>query len=145
MYMRVTESYGLTLLCSLCCLIVGCGSNSATVTGQVTLNAQPVSSGMVTFHSQGKTQTIAVGQIDKSGNFQLLVGTDTTLPLGEYVATVSVPELVPNSNPMEEAIYKETAPEKYQNTETSGLKFTVKGGSNHFTLPLLKNSVNEPK
>jgi hypothetical protein len=117
--------------------IAGCGGpNAAKVSGQVTLDDQPLTSGTVTFHPQSGNGAVAYGQIDAQGRYELSTGSDAGLAPGPYVATVLATEEIPATRANEESTFKPTTPARYNNIETSGLKFEVKAGRNDLPLAL---------
>ncbi|GIW82424.1 MAG: hypothetical protein KatS3mg105_4231 [Gemmatales bacterium] len=111
-------------------LIAGCGGGRAVVSGNVTLDGEPLVTGTVTWIStDGKT--VAYGQIQNDGSYR------AEMPAGEYFVTVvatSMPEQ--NENPMIEAVGKLLVPAKYTRKEESGLKYTVQSGNNQIDIPL---------
>ena len=125
-----------TSVLSLLLLFSGCsGPNAASVSGSVTLDGQPLTTGMVSFYPAGDG-TPATGSIDSSGNYSLSTGTDIGLAPGKYIAIV-----VATKDPPQ--LYDKTGaeippipitPAKYGNTNTSDLRVEVKPGKN--TVPL---------
>lgn len=118
------------------CLLafMGCGSPQATVSGRVTLDGAPLTTGAVTFHSKTNGGVLAYGAIDQQGNYSLLSGNQPQIPPGEYGVTVIAAEHLPSTVPGEEGKLKELTPAKYASVETSGITRVVKPGSN--TIPL---------
>ena len=58
----------------------GCfGANAASVSGTVTLDGQPLTTGNVSFYPDGGSGAPAYGQIDSSGRYSLSTGTDAGL------------------------------------------------------------------
>src|SRR5687768_10676266 len=133
---RVSSAYGclLTIL-----LFAGCsGKNAASVSGSVTLDGQPLTTGNVGFYPDGGEGAPANGQIDSSGNYSLSTGTDVGLSPGKYIAVVVATKEPPQ-------LYDKTGaeippipitPAKYSDTNTSDLKVEVKAGSNDIPLAL---------
>lgn len=111
--------------------LVGCGGSgkgpTGTVSGQVTLNEQPLTSGYIVLTSP-KQGNAAGSKLDGKGGFNL---TDP-LPIGDYVVTVTPPpvETSPLTTPAGAASPKSNIPEKYRTEAKSDLKFTVKAGAN---------------
>jgi hypothetical protein len=120
-------------------MLAGCGGGQeSTVTGTVTFDGQPLTTGAVTFHplSEGP---LAIGQIDAAGAYSLSTGNEEGLAAGDYrvtvVATGPMPEPTPqNPEPLPELLI----PAKYGASETAGLQFTVRPGSNHIDIPLAR-------
>jgi hypothetical protein len=117
----------------------GCsGPNAASVSGNVTLEGQPLTTGMVSFYPEGGNGAPANGQIDSSGNYSLSTGTDSGLAPGKYIAIVVATKDPPQP-------YDKTGaeippipitPAKYGSTTTSDLRVEVKAGKNAVPLPL---------
>jgi hypothetical protein len=127
-------------LCFLLAAFAGCGSQlGATVSGKVTLDGAPLTSGDVMFTPTGKGPA-AGGSIDSSGSYQLATGTDSGLPPGEYkvtvVATKPAPPAAANQPPPAPI---PITPPKYGRPETTDLKVTVAAGSNTIDLTLKSN------
>ena len=132
---------------ALCLFVPGCGGGGS-VTGTVTLDGVALTSGAVTFHPTG-TGPAAMGSIGSDGRYELAVGTDKSLPPGEYVVTVDAAEQPP---PEQKQTAKKAppppppkrlTPNKYANKATSDLKVTVKSGNN--VIPLELKSDPQPK
>jgi hypothetical protein len=127
----------------LCIAISGCGSGLADVTGQVTLDGQPLHGGTedvrvtVQFQPASGSGTTAIGLADANGNYKLGTGSQTGIPPGEYLVTCSAAELIrskkdPDATPGGRLI---TDP-KYANAKTSGLRCSVQPGKNEFDISL---------
>lgn len=117
-------------------LFAGCNGNSANVTGTVTLDGQPLTTGSVSFQPT-TSGPVAYGSIGPEGNYQLSTGTSTGLNAGEYIVTVVATEEARQPAPGEpELPPKLLTPERYGNVEQSGLRFTVTRGANKIDLPL---------
>jgi len=118
-------------------LSAGCGGpHSAKVTGQVTLDDQPLTKGDVSFHPADGKGAVAIGAINAEGKYSLSTGTDAGLAPGSYVATVVATEEIKPTRPNEESIFKPITPNKYGTTANSDLKFDVKAGANDIPLKL---------
>jgi hypothetical protein len=120
---------------------LGCGAGGpekARVSGKVTYKGQPVPKGTVTFVTTSKDGRNAVGELDPDGNYSL----QTEAPgdgalLGEYNVTIYAhDEPILDYIPTTPVKPKLLAPTKYEKPETSGLKATVKSGSNTFNFDL---------
>ena len=114
----------------------GC-SGEARVSGSVTFDNQPLTTGVVSFHPVGEGPG-ALGKIDESGNYTAAVGSGGGLPPGEYVVTVvaNEPPVQPKDPRMAPAPGKRITPEKYATKERSDLKYTLKPGSNTIDLTI---------
>ena len=115
----------------------GCGGpNAAKVSGLVTLDERPLTSGTVTFHPQSGAGAIATGSIDAQGRYTLSTGTDAGLTPGNYVATVVATEEVKPAKANDEPIFRPITPARYGDTAQSKLTFEVKAGANEIPLEL---------
>lgn len=104
---------------------VGCGGNTAAVTGTVKLaNGSPLTSGLVTFES---ATTNVVGNLDSQGRFSLFqIKPGDRVPVGTYrgsITTSGTPVYDDKGNELPSLI-----PAKYSSLETSGLSVTVEHG-----------------
>jgi hypothetical protein len=122
-------------------IVSGC-SGSGSVSGRVTLNDQPLTSGTVTFHPTG-TGPAGIGTIGPDGRYQVSVGKDKSLPPGDYLVTVEATEAVSSGEwpatkgpPPPPKAPKRITPAKYADRGTTDLKFTVKSGENKIDLVL---------
>jgi hypothetical protein len=125
-------------------LLAGCGGGGS-VSGTVTLDGQPLTSGTVTFHPVGPGPT-AIGTIKSDGRYELAIGGDRSIPSGDYLVTVDATEAVTSEPPAVAAKGpplppkppRRLTPAKYADKETTDLRFTVKSGGNTIDLPLKK-------
>ncbi len=116
----------------------GCGGKyNAKVSGSVTLDGASVPRGTVTFapSSGGPAAYARIAE----GTYTVYTGREAGLPAGDYQVTVVANELAAaketdNGGPPPPG--KAITPAWYGNKETSGLKFTVKNGSNTINLEL---------
>lgn len=107
----------------------GCGGGTdGRVTGTVKLRGQPLTDGEVHFHLPEKGVG-AVAPLDASGKFAF----PDPLPVGTYAAAVQPRPPEPGMPASKAAA---AVPAKYRDGKTSGLSFTVKGGSNDFPIDL---------
>jgi len=114
----------------LCAAVWGCGSGGeklAPVTGEVTVNGMPLTTGAVTFHPDAakgnSTPHIPVGTLDSQGNYKLISATKEGAPLGWYKVTVSAQEPIDPKNPY--APPKHLISPKFSEPNTSGLEVEV--------------------
>jgi hypothetical protein len=98
------------------------------MSGQVTLDGEPLTKGTVVFHPE-KAGADAYATIDTSGTYSVRTGTDKGLEPGDYVVTV-----VATTGPPPYG--KLITPERYGSAKKSGLKVTVGAGDNRFDIPL---------
>jgi hypothetical protein len=117
---------------------IGCSGSAASVSGTVTLDGQPLTTGNVSFHPDGDTGAPAYGQIDAQGRYSLSTGTQAGLAPGAYtavvVATKDPPQLYDKTGSEIPPI--PITPAKYGSTTTSDLKVQVKPGKNDVPLAL---------
>jgi len=128
-----------------CVLIVGCGNGLATVTGQVTLNGQPLRGGnsdtrvTVQFQPVNGAGSTAIGLADENGNYELATGSKDGIPPGEYLVTCTATTLSPPKGGAGAGGSHRLTDPKYANANTSGLKFTVEPGKNKYDIPLVSS------
>jgi hypothetical protein len=107
------------------------------VSGKVTLDGQPVGPGAVVFAPVDGQSNPADGAIQLDGSYFLKTSREVGLKPGDYKASVSVfdqPEVRPGERSMTPA--KLVTPQKYADTETSGLQYTVEPGENTIDIEL---------
>ncbi|HZN35118.1 MAG TPA: hypothetical protein VFB80_14920 [Pirellulaceae bacterium] len=120
-------------------LVAGClGGNAASVTGAVTLDGQPLTTGDVSFYPDGSPGAAAYGQINAEGKYTLSTGTAAGLSPGKYVAVVvATKPLPPPKDPYAPEVPPERiTPAKYATVSTSDLHVEVKPGANDLPLSL---------
>ncbi|HVS36768.1 MAG TPA: hypothetical protein VMS17_14500 [Gemmataceae bacterium] len=147
---------GLVLAVAAVLPMVGCGPPTGTVTGTVVLKGGPngdqtLKGGTITFYSaDGKTvggqaeiQENGTYKVDKvpAGDSKVVVSTEMLNQQGKGRAGpppgTKVNPNDPNADPAAKAQARYVAiPLKYADPEQSGLKFTVKAGSNTYDPPL---------
>ena len=120
---------------------IGCGSTGpgmAQVTGKVTYQGKPVPKGLVSFVATGPDGRNATGQIDESGNYRLQTENPGDGALtGDYNVSISArDDVILDYIPKKPIPPKYLAPAKYEDPAKSGLKATVKSGSNSIDFPL---------
>lgn len=129
------------LLCFFAVILTFAGgcSNSATVTGSVSVDGKALTMGEVIFHpTKG---SLAIGSIVE-GKYQLSTGQVDQVEPGEYVVTVNARELPTTElatdaqGNVTEAVGKLLTPEIYTDPATSPLKASVKPGANQFDFDL---------
>jgi hypothetical protein len=120
-------------LCAGLLVLSGCGNGLAKVSGQVTLDGQPLHAGKgdvrvtVQFQPADGMGANAVGLADENGNYKIATGSQTGIRPGDYLVTCSVSTLG-RGGPV--------ADPKYANAKTSGLRVTIQPGKNEFNIPL---------
>ncbi len=118
----------------LICALSGCGGG--TVSGQVTLDGQPLTKGDISF-APTSAGPAAAGQINSSGNYTLRVGTNTSIPPGSYRVTIMAVEPVAPTPEHLEPLPKLLTPARYNNADSSGFTADVKAGANKFDFNLI--------
>jgi len=116
------------------------------VTGRVTFQGKPVTSGSVMFtpsaNEGGTTGQLASGRIESDGTFTLTTfDTGDGAILGEHIVTVESRDIRGVQRPKMSArikyeLPKSTIPDKYSNVHTSPYRFRVKEGVNHANIDL---------
>src|SRR5262245_47087761 len=126
--------------------LAGCGKRTGFVSGKVTHQGQPLTSGAVIFHAaDGRSDS---GNIDREGNYTISqapvgpvkVPVDTgparPVPPPKITAPGKDPPKHPGdkagANPPAAPPRKVVIPEKYKHPDQSGLTFTVTGGKQTF-------------
>ena len=128
----------LVLSVVIACLFTGCSKYGANVNGTVRLDGDALPRGKVVF-SPVEKGPMASGKINADGTYALKVGSELSLPAGDYVATVVAHEQVDLSDREGGAappIPKRLTPSKYQKTSTSDLSYTVERGGNEIDIEL---------
>lgn len=101
----------------------GCGDgSSATLTGTVTYQGQPVASALMNFHNQG-AGPLAYALTDDEGSYSVHTGSQNGLAPGKYKLAFEFPA---GSN----------IPEKYLTIEHSGLEREIESGANTWDIAL---------
>ncbi len=125
---------------------IGCGGgeepNAATVSGVVTLNDQPVTSGMVNFVTGDGSDSFPA-TIGEDGKYTVNQSASKAgIPPGSYKITVAADssgDVAPSTEDDKGAKATEGAiPSKYSSVGTSGLTAEVKAGDNDVPLKLSK-------
>jgi len=118
----------------------GCARSAmeSEVSGRVTLDGEPMGPGVVVFAPVDGTTNPADGAIQLDGSYFLKTSREVGLPPGRYKASVSVfdqPEVKPGERSMTPA--RLITPQKYSDTKTSGLEYTVEPGENNIDIELM--------
>ncbi len=141
---RFICSFGFKYLCLGVLLIAaaGCGNGLAKVSGNITLDGDPLGSSemvrtkVLFFPAGGGTGAPAIGLLDEDGDYQLYTGSNRGIQPGNYLVTISATEIIP---PKEEGGLpsgRRLTPSKYANPKTSGFTALVESGSNSFDFNL---------
>lgn len=111
----------------------GCGNGMSQVSGQVTLDGQPLHGGngntrvTIQFQPVDGFGANAIALADENGNYAIATGSQKGIRPGDYAVMCSVSTLGAGGP---------VADPKYANAKTSGLRFTVQSGKNEFNIPL---------
>jgi hypothetical protein len=113
----------------------GCGSSTASVTGSVTIDGTPVTSGRVVFHKEG--QAPAIANIKSDGTFELAIANSKGIQPGHYKVTVASYEIGTPARPGDPAPAKLLTPRQYIDVGTTPLASDVGTGQNEIALKLV--------
>jgi hypothetical protein len=139
---RPLQLAGVCVALVACITLGGCGNGLAQVSGQVTLDGQPVHAGKgdtrvtVQLQPADGVGANAVGLADENGNYKIATGSQPGIRPGEYLVSCSVSTL---------GVGGPVADPKFANTKTSGLKLTVQPGKNEFNIPLQSPAKKGPR
>jgi hypothetical protein len=116
-------------------LIVGCGSNLASVAGTVTLDGQPVAGserlyGTVSFYREQGGGAPAIAIIDNAGQYRLRTGGQDGIEPGTYLVGIAVKTVTPSATEGGMPIAKLISPARYASVSQSGFRKVVESGSN---------------
>jgi hypothetical protein len=134
---------GLLSITSTCLTLSGCGNGLAQVSGQVTLDGQPLRGGRdgarvtVQFQPADGAGVTAVGLADEDGQYEIATGSQEGIPPGDYLVTCVATAVVSSNNASGQPAFRQLADPRFANAKTSGLRFTVQAGRNEFDIPLV--------
>jgi hypothetical protein len=117
-----------------CFVVLGCGARDATVSGKITYGSQSVTRGQISFvAADGKS---ASGTIHADGAYEV-----TQVPQGEVVVVVSSVAAEGEAKFGAQVLAKapkrlSLIPERYNDADTSPLKYTISGGSQKIDIQL---------
>jgi hypothetical protein len=120
----------------------GCGNGLSKVSGQVTIDGQPVDGSkgsafvLVQFTPVSGKGANGTGVADESGRYSVATGSQTGLSPGEYYVTCTVRAEKPSAP---------TPDPKFSDPRKSGLKCVVESGSNTFDVPLQSRAKKPPQ
>ena len=139
---RLRHLAGVCVVVAACVTLSGCGNGLAQVSGQVTLDGQPVHGGKgdtrvtVQLQPADGVGATAVGLADENGNYKIATGSQAGIKPGDYYVSCSVSTL---------GVAGPVADPKFANTKTSGLKLTVQPGKNEYNIPLQRPPKKSPR
>jgi hypothetical protein len=124
-----------------CTVLLGCGSDLASVSGAVTLDGKPLTCndrtcGTIQFSPEGGHGTTASGALDENGKYQLSSGSRLGVLPGKYLVSVWAQEIIPNKIPGGAPGGRLVTPEKYADIKKSGFTAEVVRGRNTFDYAL---------
>jgi hypothetical protein len=115
----------------------GCGAGTGDLSGRVTFEGKPVLIGGLVFYNPGH-RALSAG-LGEDGTYTI-----NNVPCGEVQIAVMSPRPVTRHGkrgepPVEDPRLHQwfELPKRYENTETSGITFTVKPGANSFNIELV--------
>jgi hypothetical protein len=126
---------GVLTVCAACLAATGCSDGLGRVSGQVSLDGQPIRAGKdgarvtVQFFPANGVGPNGVGLADENGIYTIGMGSKFGVPPGDYIVTCYVSEPAA-------ATSKRIADPKYGNAKTSDLRLSVQSGKNQFDIPL---------
>ncbi len=120
----------LILTVALGAFVLGCGgSDLKPVRGTVKFGDKPLAGANVAFYPVGKGP-VGTATTDSDGTFAVKTGAQEGLKPGEYqISVIKTGEVPPESLGNPEVPPPRITPDKYANPKTSGLTYTVPGGS----------------
>lgn len=131
----VADSWAWMPVIAFIAMFVGCGGGSggASVTGEVTFNGAPVTTGVIGFLQTGSP--MLGGPLGPDGTYSL------TIPPGDYKVRIDAPAPWPEGwkeGDPQPKLPPRPVPEQYAHFDSSGLTATITGDSSQkidFTLP----------
>jgi hypothetical protein len=138
--MMKTNRIAAVFLAPVVCLVAGCGQ-PGKVSGVVTLDGAPLSTGVITFNPAVSGPS-AYGAIGADGRYELRTGATAGLAAGEYVVTVAANAAAQKqpgagSWPGTERVLPLVTPRKYADREKTPLRATVKAGGQKLDFALV--------
>jgi hypothetical protein len=121
-------------------LVAGCGQPGA-VTGLVTLDGEPLTTGVIAFTPAGSGPS-AYGAIGPDGRYELRTGGAAGLAVGEYVVTVAANAAAPDRPasgawPGSERALPLVTPGKYADRDKTPLRAKVAAGGQQLDFVLV--------
>lgn len=131
---------GVALSIAMLGAIAGCqgGSMESEVSGTVTLDGKGIGPGLIVFAPAAKGGKPATGSIEADGSYSLNTSRELGLAAGNYLVAISIRQMPQNVKRGDRPPPgKPLIPEKYEDQNTSGLKFDVAPGSNTINIKLV--------
>ena len=124
----------------LCVGLTGCGKHAARVAGDVTLDGQPLATGVVNF-TPAITGASAYANIGADGRYALQTGAEAGLEPGSYKVTVAANATSEQAAAMgikigRDGIMPLLTPPRYADVSSTPLVVDVKAGSQEIDLAL---------
>jgi len=117
---KVSIAAALCFCAGICVLMAGCGGQSYSASGKVTLNGQPLDGAGVTFFATDPAQqSVHSTTASASGEFTIEGDENNPLTPGEYIVVVD--------KPAAEMGGKSVVPKNYTTKELSPLRATIAG------------------
>lgn len=119
-------------------MVLGCGGEGKSaklvpVSGKVTLDGAPLTSGTINFTPEDSKGTAAAGQIGSDGTYKLAAGAKEGAAVGKYKVSIGAGmksmSTDPSAAPKLSEPEKAPVPQKYQNSDASGIVMEVKEGA----------------
>lgn len=138
---RYQPAWGLFPVLALGVVVAGCGSGLSSVSGNITLDGQPLAGGenvriTIMFYPASGRGAPAAAIADEDGGYFLSTGSKEGVVPGSYVVTLSAVEFIPSKTPGGMPAKKVLTPSRYANAKKSGLSADVKPGRNTFDFEL---------
>ena len=123
-------------------IALGCsrGEELGRVSGKVTFEGEPVSSGIIIFANRAKGVYMTAA-LSADGNYRVVMARGVGLPLGEYQVAIGPPlpeeSFGPPQRPLPKKMQFENIPVRYRKIETSPLQLEVRRGENPFNVDMI--------
>jgi hypothetical protein len=130
------------LTVGLMAIFVGChqGSMESDVSGTVSLDGKKIGPGTIVFSPATPGSKPATGSVESDGSYSLKTSRAAGLASGEYRVAVSIRQMPQNVQRGDRPPPgKLLIPEKYEDENTSGLKYQVTPGSNTINVELVSH------
>jgi hypothetical protein len=117
-------------------VLTGCGDGSASVSGRLTLDGQPLAGSnqvratVMFYPESGGAPAAALA--DEQGRYRLATGARMGLAPGNYLVVISATESEPSTSEADTPKKRVITPAKYADPKQSGFRAEVKPGNNTF-------------